>query len=463
VSFHLGKPILVMLVLSAVCGAAIALRPRDHRRTDLELWVFADSHARTYRPLESVFERKTGISYRVQSIAVRAENVRLMSKFMSGTSDVPDAVEIEIQSVGQYFRPPVQDIGFLPLNDYLRRSGWMDKLVRARLMTWSKDGVIFGVPHDVHPVTITFRDDLFQQAGVDLAASKTWPQFQDNCLKFQRYWQSRGLRRFGLELPPSLSDYLIIMLLQRHINPIDAAGNIYLTDPRVAQTLAFYAQCVAGPRAIGGWSGSNAAGVLATDLTRGNIGAYFTPDWRVRYVKDYAPTISGKVRMMALPVFDPGDAPTATWGGTMIGIPRMAKNPDASWKLIEFLYFSPQGIEARREYTKILPPIVSLWNDPIYQREDPYFGGQKVEQLFVRLAAQIPTRTISPATTMVLLSLSAMVNDARAYVEDHGTAGLEDFCRRELARAAADLQQRIDHTRFDEKTTEEPEPEESFR
>ena len=34
--------------------------------------------------------------------------------------------------------------------------------------------MIFGVPHDVHPTTLTYRDDLFRQAGIDLSQAKTW-------------------------------------------------------------------------------------------------------------------------------------------------------------------------------------------------------------------------------------------------------------------------------------------------
>jgi len=37
------------------------------------------------------------------------------------------------------------------------------------------------------------------------------------------------------------------MLMQRHINLLDDRNAIYLDDEKVAQTLEFYAQLVAGP------------------------------------------------------------------------------------------------------------------------------------------------------------------------------------------------------------------------
>ena len=79
--------------------------------------------------------------------------------------------------------------------------------------------------------------------------------------------------------------------------------------------------------------------------------------------------------MMPLPRFDPDDARTASWGGTMIGIPRRAKNPELSWKLIQALYLDHEAIDYRRKTNSILPPIRKYWTDEIYQRPDPFFSG----------------------------------------------------------------------------------------
>ena len=62
---------------------------------------------------------------------------------------------------------------------------WIDRILPSRLSPWTKDGEIFGLPQDVHPVTITYRADLFAQAGVDLAAATTWSAFQEACLRFE--------------------------------------------------------------------------------------------------------------------------------------------------------------------------------------------------------------------------------------------------------------------------------------
>ena len=54
-------------------------------------------------------------------------------------------------------------------------SSRMAAFVSSRLAPWSKGGHLFGLPLDVHPVSITYRRDLYEQAGVDLELSDGHP------------------------------------------------------------------------------------------------------------------------------------------------------------------------------------------------------------------------------------------------------------------------------------------------
>ena len=328
-------------------------------------------------------------------------------------------------------------------------------LVRSRFAPWSKGGVIFGVPHDVHPVTLTYRQDLFAEAGIDLAPTRTWSEFHEKCLAFQAYWRRRGyVNRHAMELPLAAADDVIVMLLQRHVNVVDNYDRIHVADPKVAQTIAFYAQLVAGRRRSGAES-SGAPGVWAGDIVAGNTCAFVTPDWRTDDLKSYAPSMAGKLRMMPLPVFEEGDARTSTWGGTMAGIPRRCKDPDAAWKLIEFMYFSDAGLAMRRTRSNILPPLQEEYAKPGYHRPDPYFGGQKVDELYADLAMEIPERYVSPLTVAAQVAVGLVLGRAVDYVRERGPDGLEAACQTWLNEADRELRRRLEHGRWepDEPTT----------
>src|SRR4051812_39579674 len=117
-SFHLGKPILVMLVLSLVTGAFVAHRP-PRKSADLSVWIFVDNHFKEFAPMIPAYEKRSGLSINLSLVSAQAMDLRLSSLFLTDpmSRELPDLVEIEIGWVGKYLRPPIDQIGFLPLND----------------------------------------------------------------------------------------------------------------------------------------------------------------------------------------------------------------------------------------------------------------------------------------------------------------------------------------------------------
>jgi ABC-type glycerol-3-phosphate transport system substrate-binding protein len=439
--FTPGRPLAVMCLCCCVSGLAILFQ-HPARRADLTLWVSAETHARMYRDgpgsLLDQFHARSGKTAALDLIAPAALDVRLQSLFMfaqgrqSGADpSAPDLVEVDIGSIGKFFRPPASEIGFLPMNAYLARSGWMRRILAARFSPWTRSGVIFGVPDDLHPCTLTYRRDLFDQAGVDLAAANTWPELQRLCLKFQSYWSKRGQPRWALGLSSTAPDMLLVMLHQQHIDLVDGTLQPHLTDERVVQTLCWYAQAVAGTDRIA-TDVSPGVGQSARELASGEICGLITPDWMVPELKQYGPDLAGKLAMSPLPRFSPNDARTASWGGTMIGITRTCADPDSAWMLIESLYLDRAALTARQKWTGILPPIPEYWSDRVYHERDPFYADQKVDELFIELARELPEARMTPYTVAAQTYLAIALNRAVAKVRYTGSSGLEPACRQWL-------------------------------
>jgi arabinosaccharide transport system substrate-binding protein len=196
-------------------------------------------------------------------------------------------------------------------------------------------------------------------------------------------------------------------------------------------------------------SGSNPS-LWAQDLTDGRVCAVLTPDWRVNDVRRFAPSLGGKLRMIPLPRFNPSDAPTSTWDGTMIGIPREAKRPDDAWKLIETLYLNEAGVETRYRETNILPPLRDAWAKPVFHEPDAFFGGQRTGELFVALADQVPARHVHWATPVAMQALGYVLYEARGYLNaGKPIDGLHDHVAANLRRADAYVRRVIEHGTFD--------------
>jgi arabinosaccharide transport system substrate-binding protein len=460
-----------MLLFAAAASGIAVWRQPDPPRPDLEIWSFDENQVKVIRDpipdspdrfapsLLQQFQSQTGLSAAASLMGQMGEDVRLASAFMSGPSGgaAPDLCEIEIHSIGQFLRPPVDDIGLLPLNDFLQKSGWDKRITASRFAPWSKGDprtglqLIYGIPEDVHPVTITYRKDLFDEAGIDLSHAATWTDFQQKCLAFQTYWRTHGFRqRRAIALSTTSADDIAAMLLQRHVNLIDATGLLHFTDPKSLDSVIFYARLVAGPYAIGS---DVSPGVRWTDdFARGNVCAVLTPDWSADYIRQFTPQLAGKTRMMPMPRFDPDDAPTSTLGGTMVGICRSSPRPQDAWKLLEFLYLGPEAQHARiAAGNLVLPAIPEYWTDPAYHAPDPFFAdNQSIADLYVTLAHQIPERFMTPYTYQAELALAAVEHRAIELASKNaGDDQMRQACAAWLAQAQNDIQHRIDFGKFE--------------
>ena len=175
--FPPGRVILILSFLAALTAIPIALR-RSPTHPGLVLWTFDPFDVDP--KVIADFQQRTGTTVSVQTLSTRTLDTRLVSLFMHEPSPavMPDLVEIEIESIGKFLRPRSESIGFLPLNGLLHQSGTAEQILPARLTPWSIDGTVYGLPMDVHPVSLTYRKDLWDAAGIDPRSCMTWSQFQ---------------------------------------------------------------------------------------------------------------------------------------------------------------------------------------------------------------------------------------------------------------------------------------------
>ncbi len=424
-SFPLGRAIPILLLAAAACLPAVLLRPMPPR-ADTVLWVPSPTHAGVFGPLLEDWTTPDGASVALERLAERGMNIRLLTMFMGGRTDpgVPDLVQIEISQVGRFLRPPVEGVGLLPLDRFLDRPGpdgrtWRSRILASRLAPWSKDGVAFGIPFDLHPTGLLYRADLWREAGIDLDAAATWEDFHEACLRYEAHWaaQDRPERR-SFATKAITHDHVVLLHLQRHA---DVAGDDgpRLGDPLVADTIGRYARMVAGPRRIGSEEAPRTVD-LAAQLADGTVAAIVAPDWRLALVRKAAPALEGRLRLRPLPVFAPGDAPTSTAGGTMIGITRACRDPERAWAVIERLYLSQAGLEARLARSAIMPALPEQWAPYASAPEDPFCPGQRTGAIFAALAPLVPPRHAGPAAVFAHAGIATVLNRARNRLDAGG-------------------------------------------
>ena len=342
-SFPLGKGPMVMLILFLISTLFIFGRSEEQGE-DLEFWIFANTHYEEYQARVPIFEAQNpGVNVQLINFGGTMHD-KLLAAMLSNFG-APDLVEVEITSIGRFLKGAIDEVGFVDLRPRLESEGWMDKLVVSRFTPWSYRGRIFGIPHDLHPVVLLYRDDLFKAAGVEMAEVETWDDFIAAGKKATRDLDGDGkVDQYAIVLDRRTESDYFSLLLQQGGGFFDEDGNVIIDSELAIETLEFFTALfnehkIATP-VYGTWHGDPSNFAAMQD---GKILSILAPDWYVGILKSQVPQMSGKWKAVGMPAWHPDGRRTTTRGGTMIGITKQCENPDRAWELLKFTYFDRPG------------------------------------------------------------------------------------------------------------------------
>ncbi|NIA13037.1 MAG: extracellular solute-binding protein [Nitrospiraceae bacterium] len=441
----------LLIVVCVLTAAWLALAPGPDVPPDgvtrLHVLTFAQTHYDAYKVIIPEFEAShPGVHVKLELGDERAVTSRLQSAFWAGTK-TPDLVEVEIGAVGMFFRGPLDEIGFTDLTDRVHETGLYDRIVQSRFAPWSSRGRIFGLPHDVHPVMLAYRRDLFEKEGVDPADLDTWDKFVAAGRRMTRDMDGDGIvDQYMIELSDSAHGDLEPLLFQRGGGYFDADGALTMDNAIAVETLAWYVPLVVGPGQIANSLG--AGQILTQAMEDGFFLCLLCPDWRSAVIENDMPRLSGKMGLMPLPRAEPGGRGTSTWGGTMVGIPKQSPHPDLAWELALYLYYAPEPFEERFRNTNILPPTRDAWDLPAISEPRAYWGGQRIGDMFVSIADETPPQYTSPYTPLAKTKLGEAVLQCVDYYKHNGEEGFRDFVAQTLKEKADDIRALLERNPF---------------
>ena len=438
--FPLGPGPLAVLCAAIISGITIPFI-RSGPETDLEVWTFASNHYGAYEAAIPSFESQCQVKVSLRLLTLRALFARMSSAFQTGVGG-PDCAELVQSWVGRFFRGPLEDIGFYDLTDHLHRTGWYDRINEASFAPWTNRGRIFGLPHDVHPVVLAYRWDIFEKEGIDANSLTTWGKFVEAGRKITRDFDGDGAPdRYMIELNDSNAAEYEVLLLQRGGGSFDRHGNVTMDADLNVKTLVDYVHMAAGPNAIGkalGWGA-----IMTKAVEDGYFCCFLMPDWRCELFRQDIPRMAGKFKLMPLPAWEDGGRRTSVRGGTMMGISRNTKDFGRTWQLVKHLYLQPDQLAARFRDTTIIPPVKEAWDSPVFDQPDAYFSNQPVGRMYIEQAPHVPRRYTSPYTNVAYTKFAEALIAVVDYAKAHPRADLTPVARRALKRAADYVRKQI--------------------
>ncbi|MEU7580208.1 sugar ABC transporter substrate-binding protein [Streptomyces sp. NPDC041068] len=350
-----------------------------HRLTgEITVWSW-DVAATAMKRLRGAFEeRHPGVSVDVVDIGYDNAYDKITVGLRGGTG-LPDVLTME----GSYLPRYTANFpgGFY---DLVRRGGrYRGDFDRAAWRTVTGGAGrerIFGIPWDIGPCALYYRTDHLRAAGVDPKSLRTWGDYV----------------RVGVRVKEATGHKLLVhdptgpgmfpMLLQQQGQSAFLGGRIALETPAAVRALTLMKR-LAEKGLIAyekNWDG------LVTATKEGKVSTNPIAAWWTGTLTDEMPELKGKFGVVPLPGFTADGVRTSNIGGSTLCIPAQSEQAQAAWEFIRFVLTDRANQVAMLKREGLFPAHLPALDDPYLSERQEYFGGQRANAVFARLARTIP-------------------------------------------------------------------------
>lgn len=373
------KVLVAILVLTLVVGLLSTIGLAAPRTVNM--WTFAPNNKEEWDGRKAEIEKAQNIKLNVTLVAQNAFIQKLQAAMMDG-KDFPDIIEWLIEN-NRILSADPKVCFVLPLEKWTSKSKQFKNVPPGRVAYTTYGKHVYGLPHDIHPCIFIYNDALWKSVGVDMATVETWDDFFAAAEKLCAEKQDGKPLHYAIPQNDGLGGTMFMILQQSGAQILTKEGKPAFTSPEFK---AFFTKWLGWLKTgtMCSWDWGNFSSLLKS----GGMASFSSPDWWVSQVNDGAKAgVQFKAR--PLPYYKKGGPRTASWGGSFLAIVKGAKDPAGLYKIIEYMQYS-NAIKTRYRDTGMLPPNMALLDDPTFSVPNPNFGGQKIGELQVQMAREMP-------------------------------------------------------------------------
>jgi multiple sugar transport system substrate-binding protein len=252
---------------------------------------------------------------------------------------------------------------------------------------WQWDQVSFGdevyaIPSASGPMAMFYRQDLLDKWGIE--PPTTWTEFES---------AAREVRQHGAYIstfPPGNSAWFTALAWQAGAQWFGTDGDNWTVDidNEATRKVADYWQRLIDedlvktePDFANGWY---------KDLQDGQIVAWVSAQWGDAILRGNAPDTAGKWRVAPMPQWDDAEEFTsANWGGSSVALLKGADYPEEALRFAVWLDTDPEAVDLLIEGGYGWPAATEAFSGSALDRADPFFGGQRYNEVFADADAHI--------------------------------------------------------------------------
>ncbi|MFC0430604.1 sugar ABC transporter substrate-binding protein [Kutzneria buriramensis] len=287
----------------------------------------------------------------------------------------PDVAQIEYQALPQFALTGA----LADLNQY--GFGAFQKDYTAS--TWSSVNVgngLYGLPQDSGPMALFYNKADFDKYGI--AVPKTWDEYVDAAKKLHAADPTKFITSDTGD-----AGFTTSMIWQAGGHPFGTDGRnvkINLNDPGAQKWTKVWDQLVQGKllSTVKGWSDD-----WYRALGDGTIATLVTGAWMPGVFKSSVTAGSGKWAVAPMPTYD-GQPVSAENGGSAQSVLKQSQHPELAAAFVRWLNHG-NGVKPFIASGGFPSTTADLNSPSFLDAADPYFGGQKVNQVLTAASGAV--------------------------------------------------------------------------
>ncbi|MEV6209518.1 sugar ABC transporter substrate-binding protein [Kitasatospora sp. NPDC051914] len=259
------------------------------------------------------------------------------------------------------------------------------KYLPSAVSASSIGGKIYGIPVDVGPMVLFYRSDLFAKYGITNPPA-TWAEYKADAEKVAAADPSV---KFGTA--PGEGNDLAAYSLQTGQSWYSTQGNswtVSIDNPGTRKVAAFWQELK--DKGLVTKTGNAWDPQFNKAAEEGKVLTFVNASWAAGGLKSDLKDQSGKWAVAPMPTWEAGDGKSSSNGGSATSVMTGCKTPREAAQFAAFLSSDPQAVKTGID-AGLYPASKAGQDDPSLAAADPFFGGQKVGDLYKASAAQVPT------------------------------------------------------------------------
>ena len=240
---------------------------------------------------------------------------------------------------------------------------------------------IYGLPMDSGPMALFYNEQVFTDLGI--AVPTTWDEYLDAARAIHAADPNMYITNDAGD-----AGFVTSMIWQAGGQPYQVDGTdvtVDFSDEGTAQFAETWQtlldEDLLAP--IGSWSDEWYQGLGDGSIATLTIGA-----WMPANLESGVEAGAGQWRVAPMPQWEAGENATAENGGSALSVPEASANKELAYAFVEYAN-AGDGVQTRIDGGAFPATTEHLESEDFLNKEFPYFGGQKVNEVLAESAANV--------------------------------------------------------------------------